>query len=493
MTMTTRYVISAERTHNCCNILRFLGWVLQVDLGGVDITTPLRPDEVFHVQTHHVVSEQRRPGQGDSWRSEAGEGQDSGRHGGSDKRKSKKKSKDKDQEKIRERADKDDRGHGGSKEKESKRDKKHKKHSEGEGKHRSKRDTHQVADEPLLLVDELMISQPAHNSRATAAAAGMDANLLGLDSHYGSGTAHPHDAGFPPRVAPPSTGDRIAALFDAAERDQREHRAATAPTAAPEPQSSSGKTKSDKSKKSSSGHFWMAAHSDSQLDVLYSLGTVDGDARRVQVQWKVVNRSPDGSAVSVRVLLDSPLLSVNPGGGSFVPLASNLAAGADVLSTMLLGLFNPVDEALSLPCRLSISAESLIGPEVRNLTTEVSVSVCASFSPYKLSEEAFAQAVGALGSKAGSASAQVRISCKPKSAFKALGGFLHAYSVETESSMAASMAAKTASGEAVYVLAKASGSTASKIQCDIKCSGSFKQDSERLAQLIATAVSGLSL
>jgi hypothetical protein len=476
--------------------LRCVGWVLQVDLGGVDITTPLRPDEVFHVQTHHVVSDQRRPGQGESWRSEAGEGQDSGRHGSSDKRNSKKKSKDKgkEKEKAKERADNGDRDREGSKEKESKRDKKHKKHSEGEGKHRSKRDAQRIADEPLLLVDELMISQPAHNSRATAAAAGMDANLLGLDSHYGSGTAaHAQDAGFPPRVAPPSAGDRIAALFDAAERDQREHRPATAPTAAQEPHSSSGKTKSEKSKKSSSGHFWMAAHSDSQLDVLYSLGTVDTDARKVQVQWKVVNRSPDGSAVSVRVLLDSPLLSVNPGGGSFVPLATNLAAGADAQSTMLLGLFNPVDEPLSLPCSLSISAESLIGPEVRNLTTEVSVSVCASFSPYKLSEEAFAQAVGALGSKAGSASAQVRISCKPKSAFKALGGFLHAYSVETESSKAASMAAKTASGEAVYVLAKASGSTASKIQCDIKCSGSSKQDSERLAQLIATAVSGLSL
>lgn len=360
-------------------------------------------------------------------------------------------------------------------------------------------------------------------------------NLLGIDmqDHAASATATTASSGsalpFATMPAPSSASDRIAAMFDSAEADKRQRAAAesaarlsqvpresTSSRSRPQRESKdnreSNDTKEGKSKKekkssssssSGSGNFYLPAYSDDQLDVLYAVTCEDkgrgssnsSNSYPLQVRWKVVNRSSDGSVISVAVMLQSPLLNVNPYSASYAPLATNLASSTDAKVAMELGMFNPVEEVLSIPCRLSLSVESLIGPEVRSVISEIRVTVCSTFSPDKLSEDGFAQALSKFTpGRWGSASAQVAVSGKPKSAFKALSGFLRAHIVEAEFSRAVSMAARTHSGGHVYILAKiSSGGSKGAVQLDIKCACGSKQESDRAALLVVEALNGCSL
>lgn len=447
-----------------------------MDLGGVDITTPLRADEVFHVPTHRVVPTapaqyaEERAGIAATWRSTGEEGPQSEEK---KKKKDKKASKDK-------------------KEKGKKDKKSSSKHS---SKSRETQQQHQ-STESLLMVDNQIPSIEQNKTQREVNNSSMDANLLGLDTQYVN-SAPSMSAAFTTTAMAPSASDRIAAMFDSAEANKQQQQQRDQASGALKGAVSIKAERPEKTKKAS-GHFWIPAHSDGQLDVLYSV-TCQG--RGLTVQWKVINHASDGSAVSVSVSIDSALLRSNPcSAGTFLPLVKNLPASADSHFDMALELFNPVEEALALSCCLSISSESLIGPDVRNVNTELRVTVCAALIANKLSEEAFAQAVSKSSSAGlwGVASAQVQITCKPKAAFKAIAGFLHASIVESEYSKAASMSARlqstsnSSSNSILYVLAKINNNKTT-VQLDIKYTASTKQEAVLMAQLIATALNDLSL
>ncbi len=451
-----------------------------MDLGGIDITTPLRKDEVLHVQTHRVVPQQQQQqhqqqvhqdrddvgalsaGIAATWHTAEGEKEHT------KEKKHSKKSKDREKEKSREKSK--DKGN-------SSKDKK------------SKSKDHHPEVSLLALDDSPLLNnhqQPAIVSRQ------VEENLLGLDFNS---TA----------TAEPAVNYASSSLFDTAEASRKQ---AYADSNSVAPARSSGEHKLDKHDKASkkksattSGNFWIPVYGDDRLDIMYAVSSA-ADARQLVVQWRVVNNSTDESKVSVGVHLNSPLLSVNPSSNGYVALASNLRSG-DAHLEMALGLFNPVEEALAIPAQLTIAIESLMGAEQRTATAAVHATICSSFSPYKISDEDFAHALSkqqstkssssSRSSKWGSATAEVSVSCKPKTAFKALSGFLRAYIVEAESSKAASMCAKTASGDKVYFLAKVSKSNPSVVQLDIKCAGASQQEADIVVKLIAQALSELSL
>ena len=453
----------------------------------MDITTPLRADEVFHVPTHRVVPTAASPAQyteeragiAATWRSTGEEGPQSEEK---KKKKDKKASKDK-------------------KEKGKKDKKSSSKHSSKSRETLHQQQQHQ-STESLLMVDDQIPSIEQNKTQREVNNSSMDANLLGLDTQYVN-SAPSMSAAFTTTAMAPSASDRIAAMFDSAEANKQQQQQRDQASGALKGAVSTKAERPEKTKKAS-GHFWIPAHSDGQLDVLYSV-TCQG--RGLTVQWKVINHASDGSAVSVSVSIDSPLLRSNPcSAGAFLPLVKNLPASADSHFDMALELFNPVEEALALSCCLSISSESLIGPDVRNVNTELRVTVCAALIANKLSEEAFAQAVSKSSSAGlwGVAAAQVQITCKPKAAFKAIAGFLHASIVESEYSKAASMSARlqstsnssssssSSSNSILYVLAKINNNKTT-VQLDIKYTASTKQEAVLMAQLIATALNDLSL
>lgn len=372
-------------------------------------------------------------------------------------------------------------------------------------------------DTALLLLDD-SDHQPTARSTSGTGSQAVD-NLLGIDLNapVHPATSSSSSVAFSmPVSAVPSASDRIAAMFDSAEAQKRQQeqertsassasRSADVSRSSSRPQRESkdgregreGKSKEKEKKPSGGGHFYLPAYSDDQLDVLYSLSCDDkgrGSSYPLHVRWKVVNHSTDGSVVSVGVMLQSSLLNVNPCSGAFVSLATNLASNTDTSTSTELGLYNPVEETMCIPCRLSLSVESLIGPEVRAVVSELRVTVCSTFTPHKLSEEGFAQALGkSNSSKWGSSTAKVAISGKPKSAFKALSGFLRAHIVESEYSKAFSMAAHTLTGGCIYVLAKVASGGKNALQLDIKCSCGTKQESDRVAQLVSEALNACTL
>lgn len=462
--------------------------ISQVDLGGIDITTPLRKDEVFHVQTHRVVPQQHQQqhpqererddvgalsaGIAATWKTAEGEKEHT------KEKKHKSKSKDREKEKSGEK----------SKEK-----------GKSSGKDKKSKSKDRPQEISLLSLDD---SPGIVNSQQQAPAQRpVEENLLGLDFHAPA-TAEPTPNPAFSRPSVPTANDRISNLFDVAEASRQQVYAENA--VAPARSSSGHKVekldKSSKKKNATSGNFWIPVYGDDRLDVMYAVSAA-ADARQLAVQWKVVNLSADDTRVSVAVHLSSPLLSTNPSSNGYVALASNLRSG-DAQVEMVLGLFNSLEEALAIPAQLSITTESLMGPEQRTVTAELHATICSSFSPYKISDEDFAHALSkqqsgksssSRGSKWSSATAEVSVSCKPKTAFKALAGFLRAYIVESESSKATSMCAKTASGDKVYFLAKVSKSNPSVVQLDIKCAGGSQQESDIVVKLVAQALSELSL
>ena len=120
------------------------------------------------------------------------------------------------------------------------------------------------------------------------------------------------------------------------------------------------------------------------------------------------------------------------------------------------------------------------------------IPVCAMFSPYVLNEDGFSSNISKSSSRWGSSSARVVSTIKAKHAIKSIATFLRAHVVEEESSKAASMCAKSASGAKVYCLCKASKSDG-PLSCDIKVLGSSKSESQSLADALSSALGELSL
>eukprot|EP00601_Ochromonadales_sp_CCMP2298_P014318 CAMPEP_0173226624 /NCGR_PEP_ID=MMETSP1142-20121109/5534_1 /TAXON_ID=483371 /ORGANISM="non described non described, Strain CCMP2298" /LENGTH=206 /DNA_ID=CAMNT_0014155095 /DNA_START=224 /DNA_END=844 /DNA_ORIENTATION=- len=161
-------------------------------------------------------------------------------------------------------------------------------------------------------------------------------------------------------------------------------------------------------------------------------------------------------------------------------------AGGSARETCDIVLPRPVAESVSIPCRLTLTSETLLGPETLLLDTELSVSLCAAFAPLRLTEGPFASALGAPSPRWGSASASVPCSARPRHAFKALGGFLRAHLVE-DTGQAASLAATAPQG-CVYFLAKAG---AGAVRVEIRCLCGDAQESARTAALVAGALGDL--
>lgn len=439
---------------------------------------------MLHVQTHRVVSAQSAPQQGQygdhqdtnelsagiaaTWHAAEGEGR------GEKDKKHKKHGKNKDKDKADKKSSKSG---SGSKEKKA-------------SKSKGSDPAHQVAS--LLSLDDSPLDNHSTGHRGHAHRPAED-NLLGLEYHA--------PAPEPARHAPASANDRNYSMFEtmgtSKSHSQREESSVPSSSAHKRDKHDKHNTsdKGDKSskKKSSVGNFWIPVYGDDHLDIMYAVtSSTSSRGHSLAVQWKVVNNSPNGAAVSVGVHLNSPLLSADPTSRGYVALASNLRGG-DAQTEMALGLFNPVEESIALPAQFSISAESLLGQENRTVQGELHATVCASFSPYNISEDDFARALGKSSSKWASGSVEVSVSCKPKTAFKALSGFLRAHVVESESSKAASMCAKTVSGDKVYILAKVSKSNAAAVQLDVKCACGSQQESARIVALVTDALNELSL
>jgi hypothetical protein len=295
--------------------------------------------------------------------------------------------------------------------------------------------------------------------------------------------------------------------------------------------------KSKAKSKKSSGHFWVPAYSDEAVDVLYSVTsslTATHPSPSLAVHWKVVNSSDsDGGEVSVSVqVADSPLLSANPCSGVFLPMVRGVPAGADDGCVVTLGLHRPVVDSATLEAQLEISFggngnRTAAAGSRRVVAVELGVTLCASLSPLQLSEASFMDALARVASSSSSSSAEgrggsasvavpVTSAVKPKSAFKALASFLHAHTVEAEHSKAVSMSAALPAAAVSAVSTHSSGGRSTgptaaaapaavpvyflakmvkhAIQVDIKCPvGDSQHTAERVAQLISTALSELSL
>merc|ERR1719473_1909263 len=94
--------------------------------------------------------------------------------------------------------------------------------------------------------------------------------------------------------------------------------------------------------------------------------------------------------------------------------------------------------------------------ETVNTNANLKVPICTIFTPNIMDENTFISSIAKNSSRWGEASARVIISVKPKYAIKSVGSFIRGHFVEEESSKAASLTAKSATGAKVFCLLKAS-------------------------------------
>ena len=268
--------------------------------------------------------------------------------------------------------------------------------------------------------------------------------------------------------------------------------------AAPVPSSSEvlkiEKEKGRHSFSKSSKQIWLPLLSDRAVDLYYATSTASGV---VTVTLKAVNSSRTGSSVSVTATFKS-CAAARPAtpSNSNVKVAQQLAPGDSCSAAtdlvLLEGHNQPNPCNLQIGCTVHVAVDSLLGSEARSSSAVVKVPVCASFSPNKLDEGAFTSLMAKHSSRWASSTVKILSSTKPKSAFNAIGNFLHAHTVEKENSSAVSLCAKSPCGGVVCCLVKLSKS-ADKIVVDVKCLCASQAASHSLAEAITEALSDLSL
>lgn len=230
-----------------------------------------------------------------------------------------------------------------------------------------------------------------------------------------------------------------------------------------------------------SGVFVQRLISNASCEVLYH---VTAKGSEVVVKWKCSNLTQDTISV-VATLPSSPLIAKFHQGQT-VEIASRLTAGSSFVSESSYSLHHPLTDHIALPCNITINQSSLIGQDSSSLSGSIHFHPVSSFSAYKLTEGEFQEKIAKSSNKWSSTSIQVPTSSKPKTAFKGIAGFLHAYLVESESSKAVSMSAKTMDGCKVFVLAKSFSGYV--VQVDIKCLGSDISESQLVANMIAASL-----
>ena len=244
----------------------------------------------------------------------------------------------------------------------------------------------------------------------------------------------------------------------------------------------------------SSKHIWLPLLSDRAIDIFYATSTASSI---VTVSLKAVNNSRTGSSVSVTATFKS-CTAVRPAtpSNSNLKVAQQLAPGDSCSAATDLVLLdghsqqNPCN--LQIGCTVHVAVDSLLGSDARSSPAVVKVPVCAMFVPNKLDEAAFTSLMGKHSSRWASSTVKILLSTKPKSAFKVIGNFLHAHTVEKESSTAVSLSSKSSCGGVVCCLAKLSKS-ADKLVIDVKCLCSSQALSQSLVEAVVEAVSDLSL
>jgi hypothetical protein len=377
-----------------------------------------------------------------------GDDDSDGNHGGDGKKKKK------EGKEGKEGRDKKEKSKGKDKDKgkdDGKKKKKEEKEKEGRKK---KAEQHGVDD--LLLMD--FGDSPVIHHSSTTASAGAGAGLLGMHHDFAS-----------------------TASAGAGGKEKKEKK------------DKDGKEKKSKKSSSSYSHVWLPLVSDRHADVFYSIAMT---GPTVAVTLRAVNTANDGASISVnaQIVGNFSLRFHNPQ-SAYLKVATHLTAGDDAqTSTEMHCDVAMLTVPIQTTCNVQILSEQLVNTETTQLQGAIKIPICAAFTPHKVDEQGFALLVGKSSSKSASAVAKVPISSstKPKSAFKAIAGFLRAHTVEAESSKAASLATKTPGGHTVCILAKVSKDGAA-VSVDVKCLCGNKTESQSLADGIVSALADLSL
>merc|ERR1711968_79670 len=248
------------------------------------------------------------------------------------------------------------------------------------------------------------------------------------------------------------------------------------------------KHKEGKSKKDKKGNdVWMQFYSGRSVDVFYSLGT----SGMRKIAFKTINRGPSNLTISADISFKffTPLTAVN---GTSLRLAHHLLSGSENEAVMEVECPDVITGNLQLTAALRIMLEGGGGVETVNTNATLKVPICTLFTPNEMDESAFTTAIAKTSSRWGTASARVVTSMKPKHAIKSIGLFMRGHFVEEESSKAASLTAKTATGAKVFCLLKAS-KDGTGIACDIKVLGSSKNESQSIADALGSSLAEIAL
>lgn len=252
---------------------------------------------------------------------------------------------------------------------------------------------------------------------------------------------------------------------------------------APAPNTTTTKSKDSKVKK---GTLWQFLQRIKNVDILYS---VAGTGSSINVTLKAVNETTDGSVVTIDISVNGTS-NIRPTSSSPLRI-SRVAPGTDAQGAITLQLDGALSTSAQLTCNISVSLETLLGPDKVVSTGIMKIPICALFTPHQVDDSGFAMLISKSSSKWASASAKLNSSSKAKTALKGIAAFLRAHTVEVEATKAASMCSKSANGGIVCCLVKCKGKEELSITIEIKCLCGSKDESQQLATSIAEVVGDL--
>lgn len=244
-------------------------------------------------------------------------------------------------------------------------------------------------------------------------------------------------------------------------------------------------------KKSSSAHGWLSCFTDRHVELFYTCAATSPTT--VAVTFRASNHSEDGAVVTVDVSATSAGGTLRPAAAPNVRIATDISVGGDSQAGLDFTYDgSPIVDALPITCAVRVSVESLLGPDTTTGAATLKVTPCVNLAPHKVDEEGFIALMGKNSSRCVAASCKVPLHGKPKSGFKSIAGFLHAHTVQSESTKAASFCAKTVSGGFLCALAKISKDSTT-MSIDLKAMCPSKPESQILVDGIHAALASLSL
>lgn len=240
------------------------------------------------------------------------------------------------------------------------------------------------------------------------------------------------------------------------------------------------------SKKSSDEAAQLVLYSSEEFSITYNLSLTS--SKVVTVQFRTTNQNSE--SLNVSLLLSSSHAAAAKGSATIL-LAANLGSHKVSCQSADINLSTPLSSnSVSMQCSIITSSDSLLEPVSTNVPATLLLSLCATFTPFALSEDEFENSLVKNSSQIGSNKVQIPSSVKSKYSFKAIAGFLRAYTVESEQSKAVSLCCKSSAGHLIYVLLKAKSES---VSADVKCVSGSKGDAEALASEITRSLSLLSL